>query len=571
MSSDSAAGPGIIAGRYRIDSLIGRGGMASVFRAFDTRLDRVVAVKLLNSDLASQPTFRKRFRREAQAAARMNHPGIVRVFDAGEETVTDEHGEHVRPFMVMELVEGDLLSTRLSRGRPSTDEAIKLILQLLEALEYSHTAGVVHRDIKPGNLILTREGVLKVMDFGIARALTDENESVSQTTTILGTAAYFSPEQARGETVDERSDLYSAGVVLFEMLTGRTPFQGETPVAVAYQHISEAPVAPSSINPAVTPSLDAVVARALAKKKSERYESAEQFAEDVRAAAEGRELTDTSPSATTLLLQNFDASELSVEEMTLKQIAESATAVRTQRRVPLGWIWAGIGGTIALITLLIVWAAFINANIRSNENQRTVPALAGMTESQAIAEIEELDLKVKVVEESSDSVSTGRVISSEPGEGRIVTIGTTVTIKVSTGNATISVPDLRNMTIEEARAALEDLDLKVGTENRVDDANIPEERVISSKPEARTKVEPGTTINLLLSTGEVTVPNVLGKPLSEATSLLGGAQYGLVVMPEGDQSCATAENQPVTFQSIVGTTAQHSEIVLRYCSGPAAG
>ncbi len=568
--SEVEPGQGLIAGRYRVDSLIGRGGMASVFRAFDVRLDRVVAIKLLHSELASQPTFRKRFRREAQAAARMNHPGIVRVFDAGEETVTDERGEHVRPFMVMELVEGELLSVRLSRGRLSTEESVALLQQLLAALEYSHSAGVVHRDIKPGNLILTSAGVLKVMDFGIARAVSEEQDSVSQTTTILGTAAYFSPEQARGENVDERSDLYSAGIVLFEMLTGRTPFQGETPVAVAYQHISEAPVAPSSLNPAVTPAIDAVVLHALAKKKFDRYESAAQFRDALTAAAEGRELEEMTPSGTALLLQNFDAADLSVEEMELKQISESAAPVRQGRRLPLPWVWAGIGTSAVLIVLLMIWAGFMSATIRSSENLRTVPDVLGKTEASATRILEDLDLEVKVIESASEDVEEGRVISTDPEKGRTVNVGTTITIKVSIGNATITVPDLRNMTLEEAQEALEKLDLKVGSENRVDDASVPEDQVISSVPAARTKVEPGSTINLVISTGEVTVPDVVGKFLTEATATLSGAQYGLVVIPEGDQSCPTAEGQPVTFQSIVGTTAQHSQVTLRYCSGPAS-
>lgn len=254
----------LLAGRYRVGSVIGRGGMAVVYKGRDTKLGRTVAIKILKSELASDPSFRTRFRQEAQAASRMSHATIVRVYDAGEETVRGADGSLVRePFIVMEYIEGQQLRELIMAGPLDVDEAVRITQDLLTALEYSHRAGVVHRDIKPGNVMITPSGEVKVMDFGIARAVSDTSSTVAQTTAILGTASYFSPEQAKGETVDARTDLYSAGVVLFEMLTGRPPFQGDTAVSVAYQHVSETPVRPSTINKKVSPALDQVVLHAL--------------------------------------------------------------------------------------------------------------------------------------------------------------------------------------------------------------------------------------------------------------------------------------------------------------------
>ena len=244
MPEGVTAGITLLANRYEIGDVIGRGGMATVHVGQDTRLGRRVAVKLLKPSLANDPAFRTRFRQEAQAAARMAHPTIVRVYDAGEETVTETSGAEVQvPYIVMEFVEGRPLSDVIGDGPVESDEAVRITSGILTALEYSHRAGVVHRDIKPANVMVTQTGQVKVMDFGIARAITDTSATVAQTTSILGTASYFSPEQARGETVDARTDLYSTGIVLFELLTGRPPFLGDSPVAVAYQHVSEQPVA----------------------------------------------------------------------------------------------------------------------------------------------------------------------------------------------------------------------------------------------------------------------------------------------------------------------------------------
>lgn len=276
----------ILAERYEVGSLIGRGGMADVYEGLDTRLGRKVAIKLLKSDLANDPTFEARFRQEAQASARMAHPTIVRVYDAGEEISTDSNGNQRKtPYIVMEYVRGTLLRDLLHERKLGIPESIGYAEGVLTALEFSHRAGVVHRDIKAANVMVTDTGLVKVMDFGIARAVSESSITQAHTNGIVGTAQYFSPEQARGEAVDHRTDLYSTGVLLYEMLAGRPPFKGETAVSVAYQHVSEAVTPPSVHNPLISRELDEVVLRSLAKDRNDRYQTAEEFREHLLAAS----------------------------------------------------------------------------------------------------------------------------------------------------------------------------------------------------------------------------------------------------------------------------------------------
>src|ERR671926_1821348 len=269
----------LVGGRYELGDLLGRGGMAEVRRAVDNRLGRPVAVKQLRADLATDPTFQARFRREAQSAAGLNHPNIVAVYDTGEET--DPQTGISIPYIVMELVEGPTLRDVLRDGRKILPErALELTQGVLDALSYSHRAGIVHRDIKPANVMLTPTGGVKVMDFGIARAVADTSATMTQTAAVIGTAQYLSPEQARGETVDARSDIYSAGCLLYELLVGRPPFTGDSPVSVAYQHVREDPVPPSQLDPEITPDIDRLVLKALAKNREYRYQSAAEMRAD---------------------------------------------------------------------------------------------------------------------------------------------------------------------------------------------------------------------------------------------------------------------------------------------------
>ena len=272
--------PRMLGGRYELGDPLGRGGMAEVRRARDTRLGRQVAVKLLRIDLAGDPTFQARFRREAQASAGLNHPNIVSVYDTGEEK--DPASGVSVPYIVMELVEGHTLRELLREERKiMPDRALELTAGVLDALAYSHRAGIIHRDIKPANVMLTNTGRVKVMDFGIARAVADTSATMTQTAAVIGTAQYLSPEQARGETVDARSDIYSAGCLLYELLVGQPPFRGDSPVSVAYQHVRETPVAPSQLDEIVSADMDAIVLKALAKEASQRYQTASEMRDDI--------------------------------------------------------------------------------------------------------------------------------------------------------------------------------------------------------------------------------------------------------------------------------------------------
>src|SRR6266516_1688325 len=276
--------PRLLGGRYELDGIVGRGGMAEVFRARDIRLDRVVAVKTLREDLARDATFQARFRREAQSAASLNHPSIVAVYDTGEDMSEPSHV----PYIVMEYVDGRTLRDLLRDDRRLMPErALEITDGVLRALDYSHRAGIVHRDIKPGNVMLNRQGEIKVMDFGIARAIADTQATMTQTAQVIGTAQYLSPEQARGERVDARSDLYSVGCLLYELLTGRPPFTGDSPVSIAYQHVREAPIPPSAVDPELPAWADAIVLRAMEKDPADRYQSAADMRSDIQRALSG--------------------------------------------------------------------------------------------------------------------------------------------------------------------------------------------------------------------------------------------------------------------------------------------
>ncbi|MEU3007563.1 protein kinase [Streptomyces sp. NPDC007020] len=286
MSQDGAqgryAGGAVAGGRYQLRELLGEGGMASVYLAYDSALDRQVAIKTLHTELGREQSFRERFRREAQAVAKLQHTNIVSVFDTGE----DELGGALMPYIVMEYVEGQPLGSVLAadirqHGAMPADKALKVTADVLAALETSHEMGLVHRDIKPGNVMMTKRGVVKVMDFGIARAMQSGVTSMTQTGMVVGTPQYLSPEQALGRGVDARSDLYSVGIMLFQLLTGRLPFDADSPLAIAYAHVQEEPVAPSGINRSVTPAMDALVARALKKNPNERFPDAAAMRDEI--------------------------------------------------------------------------------------------------------------------------------------------------------------------------------------------------------------------------------------------------------------------------------------------------
>ncbi len=559
----------MIAGRYRVGALIGRGGMSDVHIGTDSRLGRTVAIKLLKSSLATDPAFRTRFRQEAQAAARMAHPTIVRVFDAGEETVADANGhESQLPFIVMEHVDGRLLKDIIREGPVEATEAVRIIDGVLTALEYSHRAGVVHRDIKPGNIMITRTGQVKVMDFGIARAISDSSTTVAQTTAILGTASYFSPEQAKGESVDARTDLYSTGVVLFEMLAGRPPFRGETPVAVAYQHVSEKPVKPSSINPKVSPALDAVVMRALAKDRFARYQSAGEFRADVETAGAGHIPVHRRVDEATAGLFGAPPVVASGSELALKQLSEDQTMARTQRRPPVIWVWAGIVSVIVIVIAVMFWAFSLTPSSELPDNSREVPSLAGQSFDDAQNALIDLDLAATRSDESSATVPKDQVIRTEPAAGTIVQPAEVVKVVVSTGAEPVAVPDVTNQPIADAQAAITAAGLSPGSVTRENSPNVAADVVLRTDPVANTEEHEGVTVNFVVSSGLVTLSDLTGQSLSAATDLLSAENLQLVPAQEADATCKKEPGSPVIRQSIApGDVPQNSEVTLFYCSG----
>lgn len=561
------AEPRVLSGRYRIDEPIGRGGMASVFRGYDLTLGRDVAIKILDRELADDNAFRTRFRLEAQAASRMAHPTIVRVYDAGEDSLTSPDGT-VRPvpYIVMELVKGRLLKDIITAGPVSVTDAVRYVDGILEALEYSHRAGVVHRDIKPGNVMVTDAGQVKVMDFGIARAVSDSSSTVAETTQILGTAAYFSPEQAKGEPVDARADVYSTGVVLYELLTGRQPFRGESPVAVAYQHVSEAPVPPSEVNETVPRALDTVALRALAKDPFQRYQDAAGFREALDATVDGRQPTKRQVGALTSELYGPNPRQAAETARSLRQLSTDTTMKRTQAGPPVAWIWAGVALLAVLLISLLFWVLTIQPRDDVPANTRIVPNVVGMTYENANDTLAEDDLTAFRVDEESTDVAPGDVIRTDPVAGTSVAPDQQVKVYVSTGQDMSTVPTLTGLGQDAATDAIAQAGLQLGTITPKNDNDLAAGTVISSDPADGTSVPAGTTVNLVVASGRVAIDDVKGYTLDAATREL--EALGLTVIPQADPGCTATDPPTVSSQSLPpGDVAVHSEITLSYCSG----
>lgn len=565
-------GSRLLAGRYQVGNLIGRGGMADVHQGLDTRLGRRVAIKLLKPSLATDPRFRLLFREEAQKAARMAHPTIVRVFDAGEETVIDVNGvERQVPYIVMEFVDGRLLKDIIADGPLEASEAVRITSQVLTALEYSHRALLVHRDIKPGNIMITQNGQVKVMDFGIARAVSDNSATVAESGAVLGTAQYFSPEQARGETVDARTDLYSTGVILFELLTGRAPFRGERAAAVAYQHISEPAVAPSSINPAVSPALDSVVLHALNKNKFERYQTAAEFRSDVERAGAGEvPLRVTPPSDFNSALFGRSPNP-STSESTLRQLSyvDDSRVVRTQSRPPVAWLWAGATIMVAVLIAVVVWVVNLPAQQTplGQNSSVAVPDVVGQPYSTAKVTLANLRLVPSQVGEASATVPEGSIISTDPTAGTNVPAQLVVKVYVSTGKAVVTIPVLAQQSEEAATAAVTAAKLINGTTTPEYSSTVPAGTVISSSPTSGAAAREGDVVNLVVSNGLVQLPSVVGQQINAANALLQALDLNVTAVQSG--GCSGGQ---VSTQSLPpGDQPQHSDVTLFYCSGTGTG
>ena len=515
--------PTRVGGRYELSELLGRGGMAEVRKGTNVRLGRIVAVKRLRTDLASDPTFQARFRREAQSSASLNHPSIVAVYDTGEEMSTD--GSNVaQPYIVMEYVAGRTLREIVREGRKILPErALELTSGVLAALDYSHRAGIIHRDIKPANVMLTPAGDVKVMDFGIARAMADASSTMTQTAAVVGTAQYLSPEQARGETVDSRSDVYSAGCLLYELLTGRPPFVGESPVSVAYQHVREQAAPPSSLDPELPPEVDAIVMKSLAKPVEERYQSAAAMRADIERFLAGKPVVAPAvpPDDGTSFLPRDQPQETSIFG------AAAPEAERKKKRWPI------ILFAVLIAALLIGAAIFGPMLFNPAPKETSVPDLSMLTRAEASQRLSEEGLELGTVDQrASEDVPKNNVISQDPQAGDFVPAGDPVNIVVSTGKPDVVVPDILGDDRSEARNELEDLQLKVKMVEQSSDAE--RDTVVDSDPRPATSVSVGSLVTLYYSDGPSEVPSVVGMTKRRATQVLEDAGFTVSVTEDSE-------------------------------------
>ena len=542
--------PRLLGGRYELDGVVGRGGMAEVYRARDIRLDRIVAVKTLREDLARDQTFQARFRREAQSAASLNHPSIVAVYDTGE----DMSGSTPVPYIVMEYVDGRTLRELLRDDRRLLPErALEITDGVLRALDYSHRNGIIHRDIKPGNVMLTRSAEVKVMDFGIARAMSDTQATMTQTAQVIGTAQYLSPEQARGERVDARSDLYSTGCLLYELLTGRPPFTGDSPVAIAYQHVRENPIPPSRVNPEIPSWADAIVLKAMAKDPAERYQSAAEMRTDIQRALSGV------PVAAPLQTEMYAPGTQRMGQQTMLAGGGAPTGTmshyggpddgyddgRGGRRRALWWILGAVG------VIIVAVLAYLLLN-GGGGNTASVPSVVGQTQAQAVTSVKKAGL-VPVVVKVPSSDKVGIVVSSNPQFGTKVAPHSTVTLRVSAGPKKVSIPNVIGQSEGSAQSTLQGLGLNVTT--KADPTStLPQGKVAKTNPPAGTQVKQGSTVTLFVSGGGAQVPSVIGDPKSTAQSILSNAGFQVKVVttagPAGSTPGTVFSQQPTN-----GTTA----------------
>lgn len=524
-------------GRYELGELIGRGGMAEVRVAVDKRLGRTVAVKIMRSDLANDEIFLSRFRREAHAIAQMNNPNIVNIYDSGEESVIAENGLEERlPYLVMEYIKGKTLRDILKmNGALSQRDAEQVMLGVLNALEYSHRMGIIHRDIKPGNIMISEQGLVKVMDFGIARALDDSATTMTQSQGVVGTAQYLSPEQARGEQVDMRSDLYSAGCVLYEMLTGRPPFIGDSAVAIAYQHVSEVATPLSTLVPGMPAMWDKICAKAMAKDRQNRYATASEFKNDILAfmnggvpvAAAFNPLTDLAnmktrkqaeQNAATMAMgmtdgaatQSFNPITGQVESANIAfspstRASQRATMqAQRRKRVVIGSI-VGV-----LVTVLVLLGVLFMLNRSRATGDVVVPTFMETTTQDAAREkLRALGLVPDIREDDHSSQPEGTFTKQSPRGGEHVASGSKVTVWFSVGPQSTRVPDVSGKTQEAARKMLERAGFKIANVRVEDSADIKKDHVTRTDPDADSFADKGTLITLYIASGLTKIPDGL--------------------------------------------------------------
>jgi serine/threonine protein kinase len=558
----------LVAGRYALGEVLGVGGMATVFAADDTRLGRPVAVKVLKPELAANTKFTDRFKQEARSVSALTHPAIVAVLDAGDDAYLDEAGvSHPRSFLVMERVSGLELTALLERGPLKVDEAIRVANDLLAAVGFAHRHGIVHRDLKPSNIMLTSSGAIKVLDFGIARAVSETFDDLAQTTSILGTAAYFSPEQARGETVDARTDVYAIGIILFEMLTGRTPFTADTAVGQAHQHLHMIPVAPSTLNPKVSPALDLVVARALTKNRDLRYQTTEDFARELSEAAAGR--VPTPP----VVLDDVDllfAPLTATASAPLGQPVSPTPAPRAprsrRRRLIAGIVLATL--ILGVIGGIGYWVITLKPFDFSSHATVTVPNLSSESYNAAVGKLTALEFVPTQVKEKNETVPEGLVIRTDPAAGDVVDLRSNVRVYVSAGKPGSPIPKVDGKSVAEATKILTDAGFVLGPQSSTTSPTVAADTVLGTTPPSGTDAAPGSSVGLTVSNGKVELPLLTGKSVTEATAILGGPGLRLLPTITADASCTREAEPTVHTQSLTpGPVPQGAALTLTYCSG----
>ena len=555
--------------RYRLGDVIGTGGMSEVYRATDSLLGRDVAIKMLRPEMARDVNFRERFRKEAQNSGRLNHPNIVAVYDTGE---ADEDGMAI-PYIVMELVHGRTLRDLVREDGPlSPREAAQVLIPVAHALQASHDAGIIHRDVKPANIMITNTGQVKVMDFGIARALDDSTSAMTQTSAVIGTAQYLSPEQAQGKPADARSDVYALGCVLYEAVTGHAPFEGETPFAVAYQHVQEEPNAPSesldpdSLTPTERVNLDAVVLTSMAKDPMDRYQSAQEFGADLERMSSGNvtraaqmhiahdepsahsqpedstRVAAVHPATTTMDPQPAAAAGVPVAA---PGVASADIDERDGARKSRPWMkWIAIILAIALAGLLIGFAfdywntsqqrqAEQEQDQEAQANMVTVPDVEDRPRSEVIAELEDLDLLVTVNEEANPDIARDNAIRINPAPGSQLQRNSTVILTVSSGREITEVPDVVGLSLEDASRALSDAGLSMSDSVEEEESSADSTgRVTQQNPPAGSQLSRGSRVTVTVGTGPrmIRVPsNLVGQDIEDVRSTLDAMGFDVQV------------------------------------------
>jgi serine/threonine-protein kinase len=560
----------VFSNRYEIERELAQGGMAEVYLARDQLLNRPVALKALFPEYAREPSFVERFRREAQAAANLNHPNIVAIYDWGQESGTY--------FIVMEYVEGRSLRDLIRAEAPiDANTTAEIGAEIASALAFAHREGVVHRDVKPGNVLLTRSGNVKVTDFGIARAGT--GDGLTQTGSVMGTATYFSPEQAQGQSVDGRSDVYSLGIVLYEMVTGVAPFTGDSPVAVAYKHVREDPVPPSQRNTELPPDLQQIILTALAKDPDARYQSADDMRADLLRFRRGRPLAAAPVTAmiaevpTSATAAQAAGAYAAAATMASPQVDDrgryAGTTTTYRRKRPNPWIVTllvvlGLAGVIGLI----LW---LSSTLGSSETQVTVPDVVGLKITDAHAALQSAHLQWIDNRVTDPAHAVDTVTAQDPGAAKKATQNSKVKLTVSNGAEQVMVPtDIVNKTEAAAKAELTALGF-VPTSQPQADPNIPKGNVIDSIPKPGTQAGKGSSVVLLVSTGPqaVSVPDVRGLSQNAAGSLLTQQDFKTVLPASESSDAIPAGNATRTDPPAGANVSPDTPIKLFISTGPA--